>query len=472
MKTFVIRRLATACLAVMMLPVLAWGEAAAAPASAERQGRERPVAPYSMVCYSLNNDEAYMRRYIGSLRDLGCTQALALVYWWQHEPLEGDWWKGVVPEESFGDGYLRTLDLFVGLCEEMGIRPAFRLGSFREWQGKWHPGDPSGDVGRYAEWVGRLAARYRGRIDHYVIGDEENKEHAESGFDGSARQYLDRFLIPLAQAIRSADPQALISSCGASSSPATEWNLELIRLGLPQYADGIACNLWFTHFEDLESIEQLMASARAAWPEVRFFANGVGYVERKGLHDPAQAARVAQTMFTLWDIGWDSAPLYLYFFSYTADTDQDFGLMSLPAEEGKVERTDAWYAYQAIAHTFRNRDSAAEPDFAITLEPAQRIEAADGSTISMAPPDPFVRTFVQRGDELLIYLAYRNTRSPLVGSWDVVIDSGTWERPELVPLNSYRDRIALPHDKGATKLTIRAVKVSTLPTILILRRTP
>ncbi len=424
------------------------------------------VAPYSMVCYGLSSDETHMRKYIGSLRDLGCTQALALVYWWQDESLEGDWWHGRYTAESF-ENYLTRIDLFVDLCNEMGIRPAIRLGDIDRQTGLWHPGDPSGDVAPFADWVGRFAERYRGRVDHYIVGDELNRGYP-SGWTGSAQDYMEQLLIPVAKAIRAADPGAAIASCGTSSSPATEWNLELIELGLPDYADGIACNLWHGMLEDRGAVEELMRETRAVWPEARFYSNGVGYAEREGLNDPDQAARVAQTMFKLWDMGWDSAAYYLYTFSITADTNQDFGLIGFGSGDQPDQVTDAWRAYQTIAHTFYNRDQVTEPAFEISLEPAQAVEAEDGTVIRLAPPVVSKRAYI-RGDELLIYLAYTNTRQPASGDWDVTIHSDAWGSPQRIPWNDYRGRVGLESEQGQSGLVVRGVPVSVQPTILVLR---
>jgi len=229
----------------------------------------------------------------------------------------------------------------------------------------WHPADPSGSVEHYAAWVETLAARYRGQIDHYIIGDEENRAFAPTGFDGSAEAYLKRMFIPLAEAIRKGDPEAKISTCGVSSAPDTKWLLELIKLGLPKYGDGVGCNLWHGVVEDTWQVTQFMAAVRKVWPQARFYSSGVGYVINRGEHDRHQAAIAAQTMFTLWDIGWDSAAYYLYRFSITADTKQNYGLIDFDGGEGKYLYTDAWKAYQTIAHTFYNREEFVPPAFAV-----------------------------------------------------------------------------------------------------------
>ncbi len=423
---------------------------------------------YSMVYYYLVDDEALTRRYLETLRDLGATQVLTLVYWWQAETLGGDYWKKDYQPNQIGEGWQRSLDYYVNIARELGLRPSLRLGSFREWNGLWHPAEPTGSVERYAEWVRRLAERYRGRIDHYVIGDEENKPHAASGFDGSAKAYLEKMLIPLAAAVRAGDPSARISACGSSSSPAVTWTLELIRLGLPRYADGVACNFWYAMIENRWEIEDFIRKVRELWPACRFYANGVIYADHRGLHDERQAAVVAQCMFTLWDLGWDSAPYYLYTFSRTADTNQNFGLLELPTATRPATLSDAWHAYQTIAQTFGDRRELAAPPFAVRLRQASQLHVDDGSTIRIAPPEPFLRAWVRGDRQLLIYLVYPNLREPREGHWDVLLETDVWGCPKQIPLLNYRDRLDHRYHRESGALVLENVNVSMKPTILTL----
>ena len=215
----------------------------------------RREAPYSVVYYGLTNDEAQARRQLQTVRDLGCAGVHTLVYWWQAETLGGDYWKKDYSPNLIGEHYYRAIDHFVNISCELGLRPSLRLGSFREFDGKFHPMDDSGSTERYAGWVKALAKRYAGKIDYYTIGDEENRE-GPGGFDGTPKAYMQRMLIPLASAIRAGDPQAKISICGTSAAPATQWVLDLIELGLPRYADGVACNFWHWQVDHPVEIEQ------------------------------------------------------------------------------------------------------------------------------------------------------------------------------------------------------------------------
>jgi len=175
-------------------------------------------------------------------------------------------------------------------------------------------------------------------------------------------------------------------------------------------------------------------------------------------------------MFTFWDIGWDSAPYYLYAFSVTADTNQNFGIISLPDKDRPAEYSDAWKAYQTIAHTFNDRLGMKPPKFDISLRQAEVVHAADGGTLRLAPPRPLCRAYVRADGELLIYLAYRDFREPRDGRWDVVLPAGDWGCPEQIPLLDYAGRVPLKHHREGNTLVIENLPVGIQPTIVTLRR--
>ncbi len=416
--------------------------------------------PYSMVYYYLNNDTQNTQWLIGTLRDLGVTHAQALIYWWKAETFGGDYWREQYTPNQIGDNFIKAMDLFVETCEQHNIKPAFRLGS-RDFQADlWHPADPSDSIEPYADWVRRMAERYKGRVNHYVIGDEEHK--ARHGFGGSQQRYMDEFLIPMSRAIRAGDPDALI----ITSSSRMDWNLDLIDAGAPDYADGMASNLPHRHWELRSEIGDYMAEARRRWPDVKFHANGVGYAENtQGQHDALQAARIAQSMFTAWRMGWDNAPYYLYRFGKTADTRQDFGILRFRSDDRPAVYSDAWFAYQTIAQTFYNRKQLQSPRFEIELVQAQSL----GSRATIAPPDVEMHTFVRADAQLLIYLAYNDPERQRHGRWNVVLHTDAWGGPQQIPLLDYQQRIDLPSHRDSARLVIENVEVSTTPTILTLR---
>ena len=417
-----------------------------------------------MVYYYLSDDPAQTRRVLQSLKDLGITRAHALVYWWQAETLGGDYWKKDYPPNLMEKGYYRALDNFVSISHELGISPSFRLGSNREWSGLWHPADPSGSVDTYARWVPTLAERYQGKIDHYVIGDEENQRF-------SAKDYYQQMFLPLAKAVRKGDPTARISSCATSSSPAKEWNLELIAQGLPQYADGIACNFWHVQLDDLNELTDLMSRVRAVWPAARFYGNGMVYAQNTSPGDLQQAAIVAQCMFNLWEVGWDSAPYYLYNYSVTSDTKQNYGIANLPDASRPLEPSVAWRSFQTIAHVFDDREKVRSSSVLATARPATSVGVEDGSEIHLAPPAPKLRVF-EKGDELIIYAAYPGLRSPRQGMLNITLSSTKWQDPQVISMSDYAHRDALAGHRNKAEYVIENVRISLLPSVIVLKKVP
>ncbi len=427
--------------------------------------------PYSMVWFYLNPDEQQTRRMLQTVRDLGVMKTQALIYWWQIETLGGNYWKQMgYTERDIGTSKLKALDNYIKVSHELGMRPALRVGTFRVFKGLYHPMDTTGSVEKYCDWLRRMATRYKGKIDHWVIGDEENKRFPEWGWTGSAKDYMEKLFIPASIAIKEGDPDSRISCTAVSSAPATDWIMKVIALGLPRYGDGIAANIGYRRIEDLVELQNMMRKVKAVWPEAKFYANGVGYVEHAHLHDKRQASILAQCMFTLWDIGWNSAPYYVYAFSKTKDTHQNFGIMSLPGQDKAAVYSDAWFAYQTIAHTFYNRNKMRQPDFEIRLRQGEVCATEDGLKMRIAPPVPVFHSYIRNNNQMLLYIAYRKFREPCNGRWDILLRTKHWVRPKRIPILDYKARLAVPHHYEGDWLVIEKVKVSLEPAILILTR--
>jgi len=107
-------------------------------------------ACYSMVYYYLVDDAAQTRRNLETLRDLGATQVLTLVYWWQAETLGGDYWKKDYPPSHIGEAWWRSLDHFVRISRELGLRLQLLVWAARRSMGSGglHAAGPRGVAGR------------------------------------------------------------------------------------------------------------------------------------------------------------------------------------------------------------------------------------------------------------------------------------------------------------------------------------
>jgi hypothetical protein len=81
-------------------------------------------------------------------------------------------------------------------------------------------------LGDFSFFMGEMAARFRGHVQAYEIWNEQNLAHENAGRVASADLYMD-MLVGASQAIKAADPAALVVS-GAPSS--TETNVPTIAL--------------------------------------------------------------------------------------------------------------------------------------------------------------------------------------------------------------------------------------------------
>ena len=68
--------------------------------------------------------------------------------------------------------------------------------------------------GDFNNFMGQMAARYKGKVQAYEIWNEENLAHENGGRVANASFYMD-MLVGASQAIRAADPQAIIVSGAA-----------------------------------------------------------------------------------------------------------------------------------------------------------------------------------------------------------------------------------------------------------------
>ncbi len=96
-----------------------------------------------------------------------------------------------------------------------GLELVARLDGPPDWavRAPKNPDDPPIDLEAWGEFCGALAARYRGQIAGYQIWNEPNLRREWMGYPPSAAGYT-QVLATCAEAIRAADPDAVIISAG------------------------------------------------------------------------------------------------------------------------------------------------------------------------------------------------------------------------------------------------------------------
>jgi len=134
--------------------------------------------------------------------------------WADTEPRQGEW------DFSMADNV-------VDAVTARGLQLVARLGEPPEWA-QVTQGDvvtnitdtQPRDLATWGNYCGTLAARYAGRIDAYQVWNEPNLAREWGGHPPNAAEYV-RLLATCSDAIRAADPAAIIISAGISPTGTT-----------------------------------------------------------------------------------------------------------------------------------------------------------------------------------------------------------------------------------------------------------
>jgi len=282
--------------------------------------------------------------------------------------------------------YLKSVKDFVNLSFKYGIKVGVRLdalGGTKAWE--MQPDNPKNQVEEYLTWTKTIAKILKGKTAYYVLGDEMTLHKDKPGLgkkQWTPEKYLDYFK-KVSGAIKEVDPDAKVSMFGASSG---EWFnvLYLLEIGYAQYGDAVAINYY-----NYSDVPKFFDDAANLAPELLFLSNGVGYCSAataqprypewdpygKSPTEEAHGKRVAKNMFAWWDLGADTAPYYITLRNWEFQGKVYprwygfFGFQDFVVDENDnmtIRRYPAWYAFQAVAHTFYNRDQFKKPRFDVS----------------------------------------------------------------------------------------------------------
>jgi hypothetical protein len=168
------------------------------------------VNPLGATFFLEREVEAWKREQtVKMAREAGIGWAKVMFPWQEIEPRKGRYY-----DDRYRKSTWEKYDEIVALLEKYSIRPIARLDKPPEWA--LMPPGQAGDRGTpllaitdYANYVGEVAKRYRGRIQHYQIWNEPNLAAEWGGLRPDAAAYTE-LLKAAASAIRAADPDALI----------------------------------------------------------------------------------------------------------------------------------------------------------------------------------------------------------------------------------------------------------------------
>jgi hypothetical protein len=124
--------------------------------------------------------------------------------------------------------YWGELDQIVADSHAAGVNLLFSVVRAPSWATPdGNNGLPSRQhIGTFADFMGQMAARYKGRVQAYEVWNEPNLAYENGGTVANANLYMD-VLVAASQAIKANDPYAIVVSAGPSS---TETNHTRIAL--------------------------------------------------------------------------------------------------------------------------------------------------------------------------------------------------------------------------------------------------
>ncbi|MDH7474815.1 MAG: cellulase family glycosylhydrolase [Anaerolineae bacterium] len=147
--------------------------------------------------------EQYRGPSINAVKTLG--------FQWVHQKVR---WRNI---EGNGKGQYDwgSLDAMVNDCANNGIKICLCVMDAPNWAGNKSPNNPQD----FADFMGALAARYKGRVQAYEIWNEQNLSR-EWGHTPNAAEYMS-LLKAAYKAIKAADPNAVVVSGGPTPTGAT-----------------------------------------------------------------------------------------------------------------------------------------------------------------------------------------------------------------------------------------------------------
>ena len=164
-------------------------------------GPSGPIPPRRQLRYAVHTLPADART-LALVRDLGFDTVVQLFSWRQIEPTRGEYhWQ--YPDEV------------VRGAEYYGLELVIRLDQHPRWASRAPItlNAPPDNLSDYANFVARVAARYRERVRAYVIWNEPNLAREWGGRPPDPEGYV-ALLRTAYRAIKAADPNALVVSAG------------------------------------------------------------------------------------------------------------------------------------------------------------------------------------------------------------------------------------------------------------------
>jgi hypothetical protein len=201
--------------------------------------------PFTPLTYGIQAflwwDDGSAGLHLDWVRLMNFSHVKQIIAWEDVEPVPGQW------------DFSRA-DEIMDEVERRGLKLVARLGIAPAWAHPSVPGDRRQDyidappdpdyMAAWGGYCGALAGRYAGRIAAYQIWNEPNLDREWGGRPPDAAAYVDLLRV-CSQAIRAADPAAILISAGLSPTgnccdiarPDDQYLQEMYDAGFQQYVD-------------------------------------------------------------------------------------------------------------------------------------------------------------------------------------------------------------------------------------------
>ena len=221
-------------------------------------------------------------------RDAGFTWVVQLLEWREVEP---------TPGEHFWE----YPDWLVRACDYYHLNLALRLDHPPDWAFSGDPDVPPVEPATYADFVGRVAARYRDRLPAYIIWNEPNLAIEWAGRQPDPSSYV-ALLQAAYQAVKAADPSAQVISAGlAPTNEVSERALDDRRFLREMYGAGAQ-----GHFDALGTHPYGFAYPPDDLPGTH---EGLNFARLADLRQIMLEADDADTPVWAIEMGWTSEPV-------------------------------------------------------------------------------------------------------------------------------------------------------------------
>jgi hypothetical protein len=130
-------------------------------------------------------------------------------------------WSDVEPHSASQDDWSRS-DLIVSDSQRAGLSVIFTIGGAPDWAGAQQSGEFSTDPQVYAQFVAKVAARYRGRVNVFELGNEPNGTKYVPVPDPAAYVSILRDAYP---AIKAVNPNAFVLTAGLAGGRDRKGNI-------------------------------------------------------------------------------------------------------------------------------------------------------------------------------------------------------------------------------------------------------